>query len=176
MLEVKLEDILIHKTFGKIQLGMHKENVLKILGIPDFKSNPDALVNGFEIYSYDWFEFTFLHNKLHMFYNKHILIDDTKFNEEFHYQNEYFKVTTWFKNYKEDLKLENFLSWLKGKKIDFIQKPYFDSIKIIIDHQVEVSFYSQHAYHMEYEEWSQLSNEVLNWQFGAFFVLTKTST
>lgn len=170
MIEVKLEDIINNKSFVPIGLGTTKGKILELLGKPDTLSNPEVYPKDYEAISYGWFEFTFFKGRLERFHHKYILTRDYEFNTDFNYRNEHFKVTHWFENQKEDLKLNNIKSWLKEKEITFIEESFYDSIRILIDNQVELQFHSELAYHKDAEEWQKISFKDLNWQLAAFYI------
>ncbi len=170
MIEVKLEEIIINKSFGSIGLGTTKEKVLEQLGEPDALSNPEVYPMDSEAILYGWFEFTFFKEQLERFHHKSILTRDYEFNTDFNYQNKQFRITHWFENQKEDLKLNTIKSWLKEKKLTFIEESFYDCIRILIDNQVELQFHSELAYHKDPEEWQKISSEDLHWQLGAFYI------
>lgn len=170
MIEIKLEDIIINKSFGPIKLRTTKDKVLELLGKPDGVGNPEIFPEDYESFVYDWFEFTFFKGCLERFHYKYILTSEYKFNIDFNYQNENFRVTHWFKNHKEDLKLNSIKKWLKEKEIVFKEEPFYDCMRILIDNQLELQFHSKIAYHKDYKEWQKISSEELNWQLGAFYL------
>lgn len=170
MIEIRLEDIIINKSFGPIELGATKEKVLEQLGEPDALSNPEVYPKDSEALIYDWFEFTFFKGRLERFHHKSILTQDYKFNTDFNYQNKHFKVIHWFENEKEDLKLNSIRYWLREKELTFIEEPFYDCMRIFIDNQVELQFHSKLAYHKDPEEWQKISSKDLHWQLGAFYI------
>lgn len=170
MIEIRLEDIIINKSFGPIELGATKDNVIELLGKPDNLSNPDVYPKDSEAILYGWFEFTFFKEQLERFHHKSILTRDYEFNSDFNYQNKQFRITHWFENENEDLKLNTIKSWLKEKELVFIEESFYDCIRLLIDNQVELQFHSKLAYHKDSQEWQKISFEDLNWQLGAFYI------
>lgn len=168
MIEIKLEDIITNCKFGPIKLGDTKIDIINKFGTPQFGIN--KYTEESESISYDWFEFQFFKDKLKLIQNAYILNEEYAFNQAFQFENDFFKVTHWFNDLENDLKLVSIKNWLIKKQISFNEEPYYDVIRLnLYDGKIRLHFWSKKAYHNP-NDWEKFSNEVLNWKLGAFYL------
>ncbi|THU38311.1 hypothetical protein FAM09_16680 [Niastella caeni] len=170
MIEIKLLDFIRDKQFGPIKLGDPKQKVIDALGEPDGYSNPDFNPVNNDAILYDRFEFNFRNNHLHSISNGYVLdLRTWKFNRTFHYQNDRFKFTSWFKKTWIDTRLENFKRKLNEEGIHFKEEAFFDAMKLTVGEDFELLFSSEGSYHKEPGEWQKIHPEILNLRFSQFF-------
>ena len=175
MYTIRLKEILLEKKFGPIEIGADLQYCKNCLGIPDdeaeFNGNQSAI-------RYGGFEFYFKKGKLEWFQNKHVLDDDFQFDRRFHFKNSNFQVSTWFQDFEEDLKLSKIQKFLKDNDINFNKKPFWDSIKLTINRNVELMFLHNKLDSSSIrskdglQENYNLVNDEEMWKFAGFFVLS----
>jgi len=169
MIEIKLLDFIRNKQFGTIKLGAPKQQVIEFLGEPDGYSNPDFNPEYFDAILFDRFQFNFRNNCLDSISNGYILSLRTwRFNKNFHYQNDHFKFTSWFKKTWIDTRLENFKRKLDQEHIAYKEEPFFDTMKLIVGDNLVLLFASELSYHKEPDEWMKIDPKVLNLRFSQF--------
>jgi hypothetical protein len=171
MLEVKFLDLIKDKKFGTINLGDSKEKVMEHLGTPDRYSSPDLNPAFFDAIRYGHWEFSFKKNKLHSISNT--LIRNKRFDPNFHYKNDKFVVTSWFKKAWIDTKLKNFKKKLDEENIQYVEDIYYDAIRIRIDKYIDIMFSSEFAYHKEPEEWTKIDPKILNLKLFYFYLISE---
>ncbi|HLP38113.1 hypothetical protein [Lacibacter sp.] len=173
MIEVKFIDLIKGKNFGPIKIGDKKDFVIQTLGQPDGFSNPDFNPENYDAILYDRYEFNFRQDKLNSISNSHILnwASSWKFNRNFHYQNENFKVTSWFKKPWIDTQLKSIKKKLDQEKITYIETIFYDSVKLTVGKDLELLFSSQLSYHKEPDEWAKIDSKILNLRLCNFHLL-----
>lgn len=116
MKTLSLKNIILHGDFFPIQMGATEEQVSKILGKPDDRTD---FGSGSIIYNYGWYEFFFFENALHYFQNDHVKADCSNHDEMIMYQNEFFEVDHWFLKAFQDIRLKEMIAFLKKEKAAF---------------------------------------------------------
>jgi hypothetical protein len=171
MLEVKFLDLIKDKKFGTINLGDSKEKVMECLGTPDRYSSPDHNPTVFDAIRYGNWEFNFIKNKLHSISNT--FIGNKRFDPDFHYKNDKFVVTSWFKKAWIDTKLKNFKKKLDEENIQYVEDVFYDAIRIRIDKYIDIMFSSEFAYHKDLEEWTKIDPKILNLKLFYFYLISE---
>jgi hypothetical protein len=171
MTEISLLDIIKHKKFGTIILGDSKEKVIGILGTPDGYSNPEAYPEFHEAILYDRFEFNFAKNKLVSISHGYILNNrNWRFNRNFHFKNDKFKFTSWFKKTWIDTKLENFKKKLDYERIQYYEDVNYDCARLKIGDNLIILFCSKLSYHEDPEIWTKIDPKILNLRLSNFYL------
>ncbi len=171
MTEIHFLDLLKHKRFGPITLGDNKERVIQFLGEPTDYSNPELSPETFDAIYYGYFQFNFIHDKLNSISNAHIFdLFTWKFEEGFHFKNNLFQFTTWFKDPSIDTRLENFKNKLEAENIFYTEDIFYDSIRLKIGEDLTLLFTSKHSIHKEPSEWTVIEPETLNLRLSSFYL------
>jgi len=173
MIEVNFLDLIKNKSFGPIKIGDKKDFVIQTLGQPDSFSNPDFNPEYYDAILYDWYELNFRQDKLNSISNSHILnwAKNWRFNRKFHYQNENFKVTSWFKKPSIDTQLKNIKKKLDQEKVIYSESIFYDSVKLTVGKDLELLFSSELSYHKEPQEWTKIDSKILNLRLCNFHLL-----
>ena len=173
MIEASFLKLIKGKSFGPIKIGDEKEHIIQSLGQPDGFSNPDFNPAYYDAILYDRFEFNFRQDKLNSISNSYILNWNTnwKFNRNFHYQNNNFKVTSWFKKPSRDTQLESVKAKLEQENIAYFESVFYDSIKLNIGKDFELLFSSKVSYHKDPDEWTKINPKILDWRLSGFHLV-----
>ena len=94
---ISLKNFIKTGCFGSVELEMSKEEVIDLLGQPEWY-NDDQLSDGVTLIAYSWYEFFFTkENKLFAIQNDHF---DVEFPESCRYKSEKIEIDPWI--YKGD--------------------------------------------------------------------------
>ena len=174
MINIDLKEILLERKFGRVELGDSVESTIAHLGEPDFRGFFDDNRYGIR---YGWFEFYFEDDKLEFFMNKHALDLDYQFSIVFNYSNDKFHVATSFLDCEEDMKIKHFEHWLDKIGVNYVKKPFWDSIKLVINAETEIMFYNKQLESRDIKSQNELGTmsslfeDQENWVFAGFYIL-----
>jgi hypothetical protein len=171
MTEIRFLDILKHKRFGPVTLGDNKDRVIQFLGEPTDYSNPELSPETFDAIFYGYFQYNFIEEKLNSISHAHIHdLFTWKFEDEFHFKNDIFQFTTWFKDPSIDTRLGAFKAKLETENIRFTEDVFYDSVRLKIGDNLTLLFCSEHSYHKEAGEWAAIDPEILNLKLASFYL------
>jgi hypothetical protein len=171
MPEIHFLDLLKHKHFGPITLGDNKERVIQFLGEPTDYSNPELSPETFDAIYYGRFQFNFIEEKLNSISHAHILdLFTWRFEEAFHFKNDLFQFTTWFKDPTIDTRLENFKNKHDSENIFYTEDIFYDSIRLKIGEDLTLLFCGVQSFHKDPSEWTAIDPEILDLKLASFYL------
>lgn len=139
MTHFSLKDFVLTGNFGPVKIGMHKTEVIEILGEPDADSNFGGGSAGL---LYSWYEF-FYDTKtklIHAIQNDHLFNTGQYHKEAIEWQNERIKLDLWFLKPTQNISRKAVEVHLMAEKISYRKELLIESEILRFDSGVYLDF------------------------------------
>ncbi len=125
--KISLKDFALTGEFGPVKVGMSKEEVIGLLGRPDYYED---LWTGFTAVLYSWYEFFFDTESgiLDSIQNDHLQSDCLNHEDMILFKNEKFEVDIWFLKLHKDISRREVKELLTSEGISFKEEERYDTI------------------------------------------------
>ena len=139
MIKISLKDFVLKGDFGPIKVGMHRDEVVDILGEPggaqDFGTGYSGLI-------YGWYEFFYYTDtkKLSSMQNDHLQADCSNHKECIFYKNNSFETDIWFLEAERDFTYSEVKEILSKEKIPYLEVDKTDFIELKFESEVTMGF------------------------------------
>ena len=141
MIDVSLKEFVLTGEFGPVEVGMHRDEIINLLGEPEADQDFGLGFNGL---LYGWYEFFYYTDTkiLSSMQNDHLMAVFSNHNECIHFQNENIKVDIWFLKAGENFTFSEVKEILTKESIPFSEIDKHDYFEFHFESGVTMDFVS----------------------------------
>ncbi|XZF16473.1 hypothetical protein ACTHGU_10055 [Chitinophagaceae bacterium MMS25-I14] len=139
MIKISLKDFVLTGRFGPVTIGMHKTEIISLLGEPDGENDYGTGSSGL---NYDWYELFYDTGTgiLHALQNDHLTANAHYKTANPHYRNNKMYIDPWFIRYNRNITRKQITAILQQEKIPFIEKNKWGNDILIFESGVTMDF------------------------------------
>ncbi|MFK7972192.1 MAG: hypothetical protein AB8F95_17615 [Bacteroidia bacterium] len=158
---ISLKDFALTGEFGPVKVGMHKEEVIKLLGPPDEDNDFDTGYGGLLYGSYEFF-YSIKTAIIESIQNDHLTADhhynSWRYSSNPIFKNKEFQIDPWFLKKGKDVPYKNVIQILKEEQIPFKETIKYDCPFIEFESGVTLDFTNFDGYLYETDDGDFVQN------------------
>lgn len=140
MLNISLKTFALTGEFGPVKIGMHRDEIVRLLGEPEADSDFGAGSSGL---LYSWYEFFYLTDSGQLFaiQNDHLYGASDWHADCILFENEKWKLDAWFLEVGKNFTMEEMRNILKEEGIPFEEQAHYESFMFLLPSGVYFDFF-----------------------------------
>lgn len=138
-MKILLKDFALTGKFGPVNVGMHRDGIVEILGKPDAEQD---FGTGFSGLLYAWYEFFYYTDSkiLSSIQNDHLMANCLNHGECIYFENDKFRIDHWFLDAGKDFTYQEVKDILVKEKINFKEVSKRDYLELKFESGVKMDF------------------------------------